>query len=239
MSNLTKKEKIILVLSPLIIILILIIVDTAHFSITKSQKEEPSSKEQQEEQAKNTITGAYEVHIAVDYSNKDILNTDADYIALIRIKSIDYSNWDSINKSYVLPFTYGSAEILKTYKGNLSKSINYKRMGALLEYNVWVESQADPNKLKELHKDKGNPIVDSRKIGDFHLEQDKIYLAFMKRYDCCNKENEYTIIAYEYGLHETKLQDKTKLLKEPTSSIKVKDNITNKYINLTDLVIIN
>lgn len=182
----------------------------------------------------------YELYMSVDYSNKQTLNNEADYIAIVTIDSLSASNWDDLNNEYVSPYTKGSAKVLTTLKGTLPESINYKRLGAEISYNEWIKGDVDPNKIEaitSIDEDNTNVEVDSRMSSDIHLNKGKTYLVFMKQYSCCNVDNEYTIIAFEFGTRE--LQQQSDISINNVGSMKVKDNTTGEWVNISDVVDFN
>lgn len=182
----------------------------------------------------------YELYLGKDYSEKQEINNEADYIAIVNIDSLSASNWDSLNKEYVSPYTKGTAKVIKTLKGELPATINYRRLGAEISYNEWIKGDVDPEKLENIttvKENKKNIVVDSRMSHDIHLEVGKTYLVFMKQYSCCNVDNEYTIIAFEHGTRELQQQAETSVLStQNIGSLKVKDNVTGNWVNLSDVV---
>lgn len=182
----------------------------------------------------------YELYLGKDYSEKQEINNEADYIAIVNIDSLSASNWDSLNKEYVSPYTKGTAKVIKTLKGELPTTINYRRLGAEISYNEWIKGDVDPEKLENIttvKENKKNIVVDSRMSHDIHLEVGKTYLVFMKQYSCCNVDNEYTIIAFEHGTRELQQQAETSVLStQNIGSLKVKDNVTGNWVNLSDVV---
>lgn len=189
---------------------------------------------------KTIFKAHYELYLGKDYSEKQEINNEADYIAIVTVDSLSASNWDALNKEYVSPYTKGTAKVIKTLKGELPATINYRRLGAEISYNEWIKGDVDPEKLENIttvEENKKNIVVDSRMSHDIHLEVGKTYLVFMKQYSCCNVDNEYTIIAFEHGTRELQQQAETSVLStQNIGSLKVKDNVTGNWVNLSDVV---
>lgn len=191
-------------------------------------------------EGKQVYSETYSPLLAIDYSKKDNLNRDANYIAIVKINSIESSNWDAMNKKYVAVYSKGNATVLNVLKGKLKSSINYRRLGGEIGYNEWIKGDVDRKKLEETIGTPANPnnvIIKSQKKDDIQLEAGKTYLVFMTQYSCCNAENEYTIMAYEYGARELQEQGESHTLSLPkVDNIKVKDNKLGKWVNLSEVV---
>lgn len=181
----------------------------------------------------------YELYLEKNYFIKNVINSDADYIAIVTIDSLFASNWDNLNKKYVSPYSKGEASVISVLKGELPSTINYRRLGAEISYDEWIKGDVDSNKLSSVsggEKGKKNVVVDSRMDKDIHLETGKTYLVFMKQYSCCNSPDEYTIIAYQYGAREVQQPSNTMLPTQNISSLKVKDNVTGDWVDISLVV---
>lgn len=207
---------------------------------TSKQRENFSdNKSYINEDEKQIYNEIYTPFLAVDYSKIDNLNKEANYIAIIRIDSLESSNWDAINNQYVSVYSKGEATVLKVLKGSLSSSISYKRLGGQIEYNEWIKGDVDKEKIENVignFSNTDNIIINSQKEGDIKLEVGKTYLVFMRQYSCCNSLNEYTIIGYEYGTRKLQQNEFDTLSTEEFKSLKVKDNKTGEWIRLQDIV---
>ncbi len=195
------------------------------------------------EDGKQVYNEFYSPFLAVDYSKKNNINRDADYIAIIRIDSLESSNWDSINNQYVAVYSKGKATVLTVLKGDLSSTISYRRLGGQIGYNEWMKGSVDKKKMDSIIGIPTNPdnvIINSQKEDDIQLEVGKTYLVFMTQYSCCNLENEYTIMAYEYGVRELQQQTEWNTLSmQEVGDLKVKDNKTGNWVKLSDVVNLN
>ena len=146
-----------------------------------------------------------------DFSDAQVLSELSDYIAIIRVDSVDgVTNINrKLNKPVIMPFTYGSASVLQVIKGSVPDEVSYIRSGGMMTYDKWVEGQNNPDKLKALKADSDladippeDILVDCNMENDINIEVGKIYLAFMCRNDSSNFENEYVIQGFQYGLRE-------------------------------------
>ena len=135
-----------------------------------------------------------------DFSDAQVLSELSDYIAIIRVDSVDgVTNINrKLNKPVIMPFTYGSASVLQVIKGSVPDEVSYIRSGGMMTYDKWVEGQNNPDKLKALKADSDladippeDILVDCNMENDINIEVGKIYLAFMCRNDSSNFENEY------------------------------------------------
>lgn len=191
-----------------------------------------------------TYNVGYEMDMLHDISNKKVLNKLYDYIAIIRIDSIEGSfNKDDITGKRKLTYTKGTAKVLNIFKGNIKEdTINFQRLGGTMKWNEWIKNVVDSDKLISLakengHNDLSNYTVNEYAIGDIKLEEGKTYLVFMNK----DEYNRYTIQGLQYGTREIKQIYTTKSLKEkiPKENIKniyVKDNDKNTWITITDVV---
>ena len=82
----------------------------------------------EENQVINVLLSA---DILYDLSDTKVMSDISDYIAIVKINSIDgASNINKKTNEYVSTYSYGKASILKMLKGNIdSKEIDYTRSG--------------------------------------------------------------------------------------------------------------
>lgn len=185
--------------------------------------------------------------LAYDLTNKKVINNTFDYIALIKIDKIDgVDNYDSVINQYVSPYTYGSATVLNAIKGNIGKSnISFRRLGGQISFKKWLEGDEAPDKILRIREESGlanvpveNIIVDYKNSSDINVEEGKIYLAFLEYNQKLNKENEYWIGGLQYGLREVQGANATSDKIDNVTDLKVKNNNTGKWENITDVVVI-
>lgn len=196
----------------------------------------------EESDEKQIYNEYYSPLLAVDYSKKSNLNKDSDYIAIVKIDSLESDNWDSINKQYVAVYSKGVATVINVLKGNLPNVINYKRLGGKIGYEEWIQGDVDRKKMEGVIGVPSNPkkvIINSKKAEDIDLEVGKTYLVFMKHYSCCNMENEYSIIAYEHGTRELQQSDISTYSLQNVADLKVKNNVTGEWQNISEVVNFN
>lgn len=155
-----------------------------------------------------------------------------DVVAIVRIDSVNYSNWYPMTKEYDLPYTYGEASVIENLKGELlAKKITYRRFGGILPYEEYIKASNASEKVTRLQKEnnvdvdslKGTKII-SRWDGDIEVEVGKTYLVLMINDPKFHQENEYWFEGYQYGLREVQL--------EP---LKIKNNVTGEWEQLSAL----
>ena len=165
-------------------------------------------------------------------SDNKVLESLSDYIAIVKIESIDGSS--NINRKTKEPvisiYTYGKAKVIETIKGNLTNSIKFTRSGGEMPYDEWLRGDIDPQKIESVRKDANldeedtsKIIVRYKEIGDIDLEVNKTYLVYMSQSEEFNFDNEYIIIGFQYGLREVK-------------DNKVKNNDTGKWENISNIL---
>lgn len=211
------------------------------------KKESKTNHKQQEEINKTKIKDkkvsidtktynvSYIMDYAVDISSKEVLNK-YNYIAIIKVTSLDgaYNKDDDGNKTLV--FTKGKAKLIYRIKGDINDTtLNFKRLGGTMKWDDWIKNEVDPDKIIETakasgHTDLSNYIVNDYPIDDIKLEEGKTYLAFMEK----DKNNDYYIRALQYGLREVK--EATNINKDNIRNLLVKDNDKNTWISITDVV---
>lgn len=179
-----------------------------------------------------------------DFSDAQVLSELSDYIAIIRVDSVDgVTNINrKLNKPVIMPFTYGSASVLQVIKGSVPDEISYIRSGGMMTYDKWVEGQNDPEKLKALKADSDladippeDILVDCNMENDINIEVGKTYLAFMCRNDSSNFENEYVIQGFQYGLRELQ-EPNSAAAAQSAAELKVKNNMTGAWESIGDIV---
>lgn len=155
-----------------------------------------------------------------------------DVVAIVRIDSVNYSNWYPMTKEYDLPYTYGEATAIQNLKGVLpANKITYRRFGGILPYEEYIKASNASEKVTRLQKEnnvdvdslKGTKII-SRWDGDIDVEVGKTYMVLMIHDPKFHQENEYWFEGYQYGLREVQL--------EP---LKIKNNVTGEWEQLSAL----
>ena len=243
MKNKKKIIGFIPVIAIIAIVAIFEFVNIVSFSETKSKganikNDESFIKKDEQSSKKQIYYESYSPMLSVDYSRKNTINSDSDYIAIVRIDSLETSNWDEINKQYVAVYSKGNATVMNVLKGELPDTISYRRLGGQIEYNKWIVGDVDQVKLQNAIVKPINPeyvIIDSKKADDIHLKVGKTYLVFMKQYSCCNTSNEYTVIAYEYGARELE-QAVSTTYSNDLKKVRVKNNVTGNWENIEEVV---
>lgn len=179
----------------------------------------------------NVLTSA---DMLYNLSDPSIIEGLSDYIALVRIDTIDgVSNINKKTNEFVSTYTYGKLTILKMIKGNIDKEkISYTRSGGEISYNDWIKGQLSLEKLQKMVENSGidtdNLKINDKYEGDISIETNKVYLAYMHHEPSFNEDNEYVIHGFQYGLREIKI--------DKNSNIKVKNNDTGKWENLSSII---
>ena len=181
-----------------------------------------------------------------DFSNNKTMSEISDYIALVRIESIDGVTNVSrkTNKPVITPYSYGQATVVSVLKGEISSSsIGFTRCGGQMPYDEWIKGDVDPDKLNATRAEAGLANVPTKDIivnyklkDDIELEIGKTYLVFMCRNEEFNLENEYIIQGFQYGLRELQQTNVSSYSVQNSTSLKVKNNMTGEWESLSDVV---
>lgn len=180
-----------------------------------------------------------------DFSDNQTLSELSDYIAVIRIDTVDgVTNISSkTGKPVSSPYSYGKATVVNVIKGNLPNEISYIRNGGMMTYDKWVEGSHNPEKLRALKAEsefanvpENELYVDSSMQGDINIEIGKEYIAFMCRDDLYNLENEFVIQGFQYGLRELQNQGVATANAQSGNNLRVKNNVTGEWENVSDIV---
>lgn len=179
------------------------------------------------------VTSDYDY--AYDLSNNKELCNHHDNIALIEITDVEgSSNYNDKLNIYVDIFTYGNAVVKEVYKGNLKKDdeIAFTRLGGEIEFDQWKKG-LNERQLNRLKDDEVYTTVVSKSENDIDVEKGKTYLAFLD-HTSSQKENEYAITGFAYGMREVENPDHLTNLDD----IKVKNNVSGKYESLQKVVVV-
>ncbi len=171
---------------------------------------------------------------AIDFSSMKQLNNEVENIALIKINSVDYNNYNYVDNTYTIPYTYGEAEIIKPLKGKIKpgQKIDYFRFGGKITYEQWKAS-LNERQLSRLIEDENKPeyyeyIFTDGENSDISIEKDLIYLAYFEHDEIINTKGQYSLVGLQYGLRQALITKS----KNGDEVILVKDNDTNKWTNI-------
>ena len=254
LSKYNKKEKsnwryILIPISLIIIVVSLFSVNNINLKNKELKKEglkeEITTENNSYSDSKKIIKiSSYNEDRAFTIKDSKQLEKNVDYIAIIRIDSIDgCSRRNLVTDEPVLHiFTYGKATILNVIKGNLKKEqITYHRSGGTLPYLEWLDADIDKDKLLEQnpnHKIDGVPfedvVVQEKYPNDIDIEIGKTYLAYITK----GTKTDYIIQGYQFGFREIKETNSNNYSNEKSylKSLKVKNNTTGKWENLSLIV---
>jgi len=201
------------------------------------------------ENEKKVLKITNSAELSYDISNPKILADNSDYIAIIKVDSIDGASHVNrvTNKPVLSAYTYGHATVLTTLKGDINnKSIKFRRSGVTISYEEWLKGDIDPEKLESTRDELGLNNVSPKDIiveytieGDISIEAGKTYLVYMYKGSTFDVDKEYIIIGYECGLREVENSNTVSYSSDNVNKIKVKNNRTNKWENLSDIVVLN
>lgn len=184
-----------------------------------------------------------DIDIDSDYIMPENLTKSTPYIIIGRIKSIDGGiNYNAVQNVYTVPQTIGSVEVIKVLKGDISeKTIPFVRRGGMVTFENYekglVESQKTKLALVKLlsEQEKKTKYVSMYESEDIKPEEGKEYLMYL----CYDEDyDRYNIDYFQYGLREIKnvYSNKNITLEERYDELKVKNNITGEYENISDIV---
>lgn len=179
-----------------------------------------------------TIESDYDY--AYDLSNNLELSKHHNDIALVEITDIGgTSNYNDKLQLYVDIYTYGKAVVKAVYKGNLKidDKIAFTRLGGKLDYNEWKKGLLQ--KQVDVLEDADYTSVVSEYEHDIPVEKNKTYLVFLD-HTSSQKENEYAITGFAYGMREVENSDHLTNLDD----IKVKNNVSGEYESLQKVVVL-
>lgn len=179
-----------------------------------------------------TIDSDYDY--AYDLSNNLELSKHHNDIALVEITDIGgTSNYNDKLQLYVDIYTYGKAVVKAVYKGNLKidDKIAFTRLGGKLDYNEWKKGLLQ--KQIDVLEDAEYTSVVSEYEHDIPVEKNKTYLVFLD-HTSSQKENEYAITGFAYGMREVENPDHLTNLDD----IKVKNNVSGEYESLQKVVVV-
>lgn len=229
-DNLVKK--VFYFLGAIFVVSIIITINSQSKLNTKTKKINNNDMKNEESEEYTYMDFTTSTDLLYDISDNKILEKLSDYIAIIKIESIDGST--NINRKTKEPvidiYSYGKAKVIETIKGKLASNIKFTRSGGSMPYDEWLKGDIDPQKIESVRKESNLEKKDTKKIivryknmGDIDLEVNKTYLVYMSQSKEFNYDNEYIITGFQYGLREVK--DK-----------KVKNNDTGKWEQISDVV---
>ena len=206
-----------------------------------------TTKSENKEQTILNVTSSFE--LLHDLSNAGVMYNLSDYIAIIKIDSIDgFSNINKVSNEYISnPYTYGEASVLYTLKGNINQSkIDFVRTGGVLPYDEWIKGDVDPDKLEYVREENGlgntptnNIFINYSVEDDITIEEGKIYLAYMSHDSDFNTNNEYTIQGFQFGLREVQQTNTSAYSTNSIQNINIKNNVTGQWEKLSQIVNLN
>ncbi len=237
-KNINKKNAIIGIIGVFAIAVFIIGINRLYGMLNSPHKEALKDNASKTDSKKIlNVTSVYTY--AFDISNSKILADISDYIAIIKIDTIDgVSNKNNLTGKYFAhPYTYVTATVLNVLKGDISTPIiNYVRLGGSIPYDEWIKGDVDPNKMEIIRRKNGLSNVSTKNImvnykveNDIEIEMGKTYLVYMIQ----NPSNEYNIRGVQYGLREVQEDG---LSTNSLSSIKIKNNDTGNWEDLSEVV---
>lgn len=190
------------------------------------------------------------VEYAYNIADPSELTERYENIAIIKIDSIDgYSNYNHVINEYVRAYTYGKATVMKNIKGKMEEEkFTYVRGGGWITLEEEIngdiggkqEIRIDSHKKSKFKDIPLNQIlIASDYYSDIEVEEGKTYLAFMGQNNdgATKKETQYGICGTNYGFREVeKKEDFSNLTLEELKNIKVKDNDSNSWVNLSEVI---
>lgn len=192
------------------------------------------STDEKNEKNDKVLTLESDYDYAYDLSNNLELSKHHNDIALVEITDIGgTSNYNDKLQLYVDIYTYGKAVVKAVYKGNLKTDdkIAFTRLGGKLDYNEWKKGLLQ--KQVDVLEDANYTSVVSEYEHDIPVEKNKTYLVFLD-HTSSQKENEYAITGFAYGMREVENPDHLTNLDD----IRVKNNISGKYESLQKVVVL-
>lgn len=157
----------------------------------------------------------------------------ADHVVIGRVLSIDGgSNVNEYTGGYTYPYTYGTVEVLKEYKGSFEDNlISYVRVGGIISYEDYYSSLSVAQKEKRNYLGNEPEYVERYFEDDIKIEPGKVYLMYLN--ESASKENHYAIVFLQGGLREI---DETSVVDSADSQLRVYNNCEQKWEKLEDVL---
>lgn len=214
-----------------------------------SIKPDTSTKEIVFKNAYSTIKNDDILHLTSEgdflysFEDADVLFEASEYVALIRVDSIDGAiNKNEFDGSVMYPSTYGQLTVLHLIKGDLQvkKSYRYLRAGATIAWDQYLEglNAEQVKKQRSNIKDDNIPkFVEVKFLNDIDLEPGKVYLVYLE--PSKHIKEGLTIEGLQGGLREVQngeaLYSKD-TLSITTNSLKVFNNFTKTWESLETII---
>lgn len=198
----------------------------------------------------NTYTVKSESSLAVDISNPDKMAGMSQYVAIVKINSLEgVDNYSQVEDEYVLPYTYGNMTVIKDIKGGLpvGEDFEFYRLGGAISVDEYYESLSETERVQfDRAKKNSNELAEADYIevldaDDIRIESGKTYLVYMVNETAYrNKPDTYAIIGYKGGLREVQFNENNFGAQSYSSApIGVLNNFTGKWEELGDITRLN
>ena len=188
---------------------------------------------------------------SIDFSDNEVISNEADFIIIGTIKSIDGAiNYNPVKKGYTVIQTIGKIQVNKVLKGDIKENeISFIRTDGNITVSEYEKSLTEEYReyigINKLNQDEKNSkyVVETTR-GNITPEKEKTYLIYLTYFDDYER---YGIRFSEYGLREIDSQslnsdsnilnsDIKNLTLDEYKSIKVKNNETEEFEKLEDIV---
>ncbi|UWG98555.1 hypothetical protein LPY66_07060 [Dehalobacter sp. DCM] len=187
-----------------------------------------------------------ELDYLINTTDKNVRNENSDFIIIGTVQSVDGGiNYNPKRELYTEIQTIGNLNVEKIIKGNVEDNIiPFMRLGGVISFSEYEKGLTESQKAKvELTKtltneEKKTKYVSSNIMNNINIEQGKTYLMYLK-YD--PDYGRYAIVFLQDGLREidkstmAKSESK-KLNKDEMSMIKVKNNETEKFETISEVL---
>lgn len=185
---------------------------------------------------KQYYTAVSSAELSFDNSNPNAMIDKSSAVAIVTIKSIDgASNYGSGIEQYVYPYTYGEMEVVQTLAGDIPEgsTVKFSRLGGIMPFDEYLKglSESEQTKITSLNTKRKDVKIAFE--GDIDIEVGKTYLAYLVESTVHHAEpGAYEIIGFEGGLREIQTTGGY----SANSNIKVLNNFTGEWENLSDIV---
>ncbi len=187
------------------------------------------------ENKQNTFAISSMIESNFDASDSQAMFERSDYVAIVHVDSIDgVDNYAEVINQPARVFTYGKFTVIDTFKGSLNEgeTKNFYRVGGTMPFDKYCQhiSEVECSKLEALNTDRND--VSYAVAGDIDIEQGKTYLAYLKKDEALRAVEGYTFQENQGGLREIQTAGGY----SANSNIKVLNNFTGEWENLSDIV---
>lgn len=206
---------------------------------TANVPDRPAYDYRTEFNGEEVVKGTMNLSVSGSYEDSTVLQKGSDYIALVRIDSLDGAmNYAEVTNSEVTITSFGKMTILKNLKGDLGSGVvkTFYRPGGTMNFDEYCQhaNQAHCGKIQSLNTER--KAISMSVAGDIELEVGKTYLAYLMKDEILRDTEGYTFVGFQGGLREIQTASTGYSVNSNPSEVKVLNNFTGEWENLSNVV---